>query len=221
MAKQQCNPLEEKIDAMNNSIIIIGAGGHAKVVIDCVEQENKFHIDAVVDDNYKNRTIFDFVVQRKDNKGKYAGQKAIIAVGNCKTRQKIAQDLYAQYVTTIHPTATVSKYVKLGLGSQIFAAAVINPGAEIGNHVIVNTGAIVEHDCIVGDFVHLSPNCCLGGDVTVGAATHIGIGAIVIQGITIGSNVIIGAGAVVISDIPDNCTAVGIPAKPIKFHDPT
>lgn len=203
---------------MNNNIIIIGAGGHAKVVIDCVEQENKFYIDAIVDDNYKNRTIFDFVVQQKDNEGKYDGKKVIIAIGNCITRQKIAQDLSAEYVTTIHPTASISKYAKIGIGSQIFATAVINAGAEIGNHVIVNTGAIIEHDCKVEDFVHLSPNCCLGGEVTVGTGTHIGIGATVIQGVAIGSNVIIGAGAVVISDVPDNCTAVGIPAKPIKYH---
>lgn len=203
---------------MKHSVIIIGAGGHAKVVIDCVEQENKFHIDAVVDDNYENRTIFDFVVQKKESEGKYAGQKAIIAIGNCNTRKKIAQDLSAEYVTTIHPTAAISKYAKIGLGSQIFATAVVNPGAVIGQHVIVNTGAIVEHDCIIGDFVHLSPNATLGGEVRVGTGTHIGIGATVIQGITIGNNVIIGAGAVVVSDIPDNCTAVGIPAKIIKHH---
>ena len=203
---------------MNDSIIIIGAGGHAKVVVDCVEQENKFHIDAVVDDIYENRTIFDFVVQQKESEGKYAGQKVIIAIGNCNTRQKIAQDLSAEYVTTIHPTATISKYSKIGIGSQIFATAVVNAGAVIGNHVIVNTGAIVEHDCKIGEFSHLSPNSTLGGDVTVGTSTHIGIGASVIQGLTIGNNVIIGAGAVVVSDIPDNCTAVGIPAKIIKHH---
>lgn len=202
----------------NENVIIIGAGGHGKVVIDCIAQENKYHIEAVVDDQYQDRTILDFVVEEKNNKTQYKGQQTIIAVGDCQIRKRIASALQSDAVSTIHPTAVVSKYSTVGLGTQIFANAVVNPGAVVGNHVIINTGAIVEHDCRVGNFVHLSPNSCIGGGVTVGSCTHIGIGVSVIQGITIGENVIIGAGAVVITDIPSNCTAVGIPAKPIKFH---
>lgn len=205
---------------MENNIIVIGAGGHGKVVVDCIEQENKYRIEAVVDDNYKNRTLFNFHVTQKNNVTQYVDQKVIIAVGDCGIRKKIANQLKATFITTIHPAAIVSKYATIGEGSQVFASAVVNPSAKIGNHVIINTGAIVEHDCTIGDFVHLSPNSCIGGGVTVGSCTHIGIGTSVIQGITIGKNVIIGAGAVVVTDIPDNCTAVGIPAKPIKFHEP-
>lgn len=212
------NLWEQKIK-MNNKITVIGAGGHAKVVIDCIEQENKYLISSVVDDNYKGRTIFDFEVGKKDNLGQYKGKRTIIAIGTSAVREMIAKTLLSDFITTVHPTAVISKYTKVGTGSQIFAAAVVNAGAVIGKHVIINTAAVVEHDCIVGDFVNLSPNSCIGGKVTIGAGTQIGIGACVIQGITIGSNVIIGAGAVVISDIPDNCTAVGIPAKPIKFHN--
>lgn len=204
---------------MKTSIIIIGAGGHGKVVVDCVEQENKYNIEAVVDDNYKDRSVFDFEVAQKNNTTGYKNQNVIIAVGDCATRKKIASELKSEFVSTIHPSASVSKYAQIGNGSQIFANAVVNPDAIIGNHVIINTSAIVEHDCNVGDFVHLSPNSCIGGGVTIGACTHIGIGTAVIQGITIGKNVVVGAGAVVINDIPDNCTVVGIPAKPIKFHD--
>ena len=204
---------------MKKDIVIIGAGGHGKVVIDCVEQENKYAIGAIVDDNYKNRTVFNFKVEQKNNTSGYLGKHVIIAVGDCMTRKNIASQLTSEFVTTIHPTAVISKYAKVGNGCQIFANAVINPDANIGNHVIINTGAIVEHDCFVDDFVHLSPNSCIGGGVTIGTCTHIGIGTSVIQGVKIGKNVVIGAGAVVISDIPDNCTAVGIPAKPIKYHD--
>lgn len=204
---------------MKNKVIVIGAGGHAKVVIDCIEQENKYAIDAVVDDNYKDRSIFEFQVNQKDNEGQYAGQTTIIAIGNAAIRKRMAQMLQSEFVSTIHPTAVISKHAKVGVGSQIFASAVVNAGAEIGNHVIINTAAIVEHDCKIGDFVHLSPNSCIGGEVTIGSCSHIGLGAAVIQGVTIGCNVIVGAGAVVISDLPDNCTAVGIPAKPIKFHN--
>lgn len=204
---------------MKKDIIIIGAGGHGKVVIDCVEQEDKYAIEAIVDDNYRNRAIFDFKVAKKNNISGYFEKHVIIAVGDCRTRRNIASQLRSEFVTTIHPTAVISKYAKVGNGCQIFANAVINPEAIIGNHVIINTGAIVEHDCIVADFVHLSPNSCIGGGVTIGACTHIGIGTSVIQGVKIGKNVIIGAGAVVINDIPDNCTAVGIPAKPIKYNN--
>jgi sugar O-acyltransferase (sialic acid O-acetyltransferase NeuD family) len=221
MEKQQCRALKEQQNNMKKNVTVIGAGGHGKVVIDCMEQENKYHIEAVVDDNYKDRTIYDFEVAEKSNTSDYKGQSVIIAVGDCKIRKKIASDLKSEFVSTIHPSAVVSKYAKVGEGSQIFANAVLNPGAVLGNHVIINTGAIVEHDCKIGDFVHLSPNSCIGGGVTIGTCTHIGLGASIIQGITIGNNVIIGAGAVVVTDIPDNCTAVGIPAKPIKFHNPT
>lgn len=202
---------------MKENVIIIGAGGHAKVVIDCIEQENKYEVSSVADDVYDNRSILHFKVIKKEKN--YVNQNAIIAIGNGATRKSIAQELQSNFVTTIHPTAVISNYAKIGKGCQVFASAVVNAGATVGQHVIINTGAIVEHDCWIGDYVHLSPNCCLGGNVTVGAGTHIGIGATVIQGITIGANVIVGAGAVVVSNIPDNCTAVGIPAKPIKFHD--
>lgn len=204
---------------MKSKITVIGAGGHAKVVIDCIEHENKYDIFDVVDDNYKDRIIFDFEVHKKDNEGQYEGQQTIIAIGNSSIRKKMAEDLKSDFISTIHPKAVVSKYATVGNGSQIFASAVVNAGAIIGKHVIINTGAIVEHDCLVGDYTHLSPNSCIGGNVTIGSCSHIGIGATVIEGISIGSNVIIGAGAVVIANIPDNCTAVGIPAKPIKFHD--
>jgi sugar O-acyltransferase (sialic acid O-acetyltransferase NeuD family) len=200
-------------------IIVIGAGGHGKVVVDCVEQESKYQIIAVADDVFENRKLFSFEVVQKDNLTFYEGKQVVIAIGDCQTRKKVANTLKAEFVTTIHPAAIVSKHAAIGVGTQIFAAAIVNPGASVGNHVILNTGAIVEHDCIVGDFVHLSPNSCIGGGVSVGSCTHIGIGASVIQGVSIGSNVIIGAGAVVTTDIPDNCTAVGIPAKPIKFHN--
>lgn len=203
---------------MKENVIIIGAGGHAKVVIDCIESEDRYNVDCVVDDTYENRKILHFKVEKKEKN--YTNHNAIIAIGDAALRKKIASELKANFISTIHPTAIISKYAKVGQGSQVFATAVINAGATLGQHVIINTGAIIEHDCWIGDFTHISPNTSLGGNVTIGSGTHVGIGASVIQGITIGQNVTIGAGAVVTTDIPDNCTAVGIPAKPIKFHTP-
>jgi acetyltransferase EpsM len=99
------------------------------------------------------------------------------------------------------------------------AGVIVNASVEIGNHCIINTAAVIEHDCTIKDYVHICPNATLAGNVTIGEGAQIGVGAKVIQGVKIGKWSIIGAGAVVTKDIPDNCTAVGIPAKPIKFHN--
>ena len=199
-------------------VIIIGAGGHAKVLIDCLEQENQYKIAYVVDDNPALHEILGYKIQRPNHFTSLFNHPMIIAIGNGATRKQIADTYQTHFITTIHPSAIFSKYAKVGEGSQVFASAIVNAGATIGKHCIINTGAIVEHDCFIHDFVHLSPHSSLAGGVTVGSSTHIGIGATVIENTTIGSNVIIGAGAVVVDDIPDNCTAIGIPAKPIKFH---
>ena len=201
-------------------IIIIGAGGHAKVLIDCLEEEGKYKITEVVDDNPALHEILGYKIHRRSQFTWESKVSMIIAIGNAAIRKQIAGEYDVQFATTIHPTAIFSKYAKVGAGSQVFAGAIVNPGATIGQHCIINTGAVVEHDCVIHDFVHLSPHTSLAGGVTVGSSTHIGIGATVIENVTIGSNVIIGAGAVVVSDIPNDCTAVGIPAKPIKFHEP-
>lgn len=202
-------------------VVIIGGGGHAKVLIDCIEQEQKFKIKFVVDDNPALHNVLDYEVYRLSHLKSQSNLKAIIAIGNCNIRKNIVEKLDSKYITSIHPKAVLSKYALIGNGSHLFAGSIVNAGASIGNHCIINTGTVVEHDCIIGDFVHLSPNTSIGGGVKIGECTHIGIGASIIQNISIGSNVIIGAGAVVVRDIPDNCTAVGIPAKPIKFHETT
>lgn len=199
-------------------IIIIGGGGHAKVLIDCIESENNFEIISVLDDNPNLHEILHYKVLRRTGLIFQNDVKIILGIGNNKTREKIAAEISADYITTAHPSAVISKYAKIGKGTQIFAGAIINAGAVIGDHCIINTGSVIEHDCVLADFVHISPNAALSGAVQIGSGSHIGTGANIIQNITVGSNVIIGSGAVVTSDIPDNCTAVGIPAKPIKFH---
>lgn len=201
-------------------VTIVGGGGHAKVLVDTVEQEGKYRINFVVDDNPKLHHLLNYNVFRLPHLESVQNPKSIIAIGNCVIRKKIAEKIKSKFFTAIHPEAVVSKYASVGEGSQIFAGTIINAAAAIGKHCIINTGTVVEHDCVIGDYVHLSPNTSIGGGVKIGECTQIGIGASIIQNITIGSNVIVGAGAVVISDIPDNCTAVGVPAKPIKFHKP-
>lgn len=203
----------------NAKLLVIGAGGHAKVVVDCIEAEGKYQITTIVDDTPKeNDFIGNYVIQKREKGADYRLLNAIVAIGNPIHRKNIVTQLQSNFIMTIHPSAVVSKHAKIGEGTQVFATAVINAAAIIGKHCIINTGAIIEHDCFLSDFVHVAPNATLGGGVSVGESTHIGIGAKVLQNITIGKNSTIGAGAVVTQDIPDNCTAVGIPAKPIKFH---
>ena len=199
-------------------ITLFGGGAHAKVVIDCLEQEAQYKVTTILDDHPTVPQIMNYSVQKRNDTHAYENQAAIISITNGPIRQKIASDLQCDFITTIHPTAIVSPYARLGVGTQILAGAIINTGAHIGNHCIVNTGTVVEHDCVLSDFVHLAPNTSIGGGTKIGTCSQIGIGASVIQNITIGENVIVGAGAVVITDLPDNCTAVGVPAKPIKFN---
>ena len=199
-------------------ITLFGGGAHAKVLIDCLQQEAQYEVATILDDHPTVSRILNYEVQKRTYTHSYQDQAAIISITNGPIRKKIATGLQCDFVTTIHPTAIVSPYARLGVGTQILAGAIISTGAQIGNHCIVNTGTVVEHDCLLSDFVHLAPNTSVGGGAKIGTCTQIGIGATVIQNITIGANVIIGAGAVVLTDIPDNCTAVGVPAKPIKFH---
>ena len=202
----------------NSNLLVFGAGGHAKVVVDCIEVEGKYTVAEILDDAEVTQFIGNYKVNLRNKATDYASFDAIIAIGNPLHRKTLVQQLKTNFIMTIHPSAVVSNHAELGSGCQVFATAVINAGAKIGEHCIINTGAIIEHDCELGDYVHVAPNATLGGSVKVGAKTHIGIGASIKQNVVIGKSVIIGAGAVVLDDLPDNCTAVGIPAKPIKFH---
>ena len=203
----------------NANVIVYGAGGHAKVVLETLEKENKYEILYVIDDNISIDKILGYKVKHDYKQEKIYFKNTIIAIGDNKIRKKIAENLTSNFVMTIHPLAIVSKYSKIGSGSQIFAGAVVNPDAEIGEHCIINTGAIIEHDCKLGNYVHISPNATLGGNVIIGDLSHVGIGATIIQNIKIGKNVTVGAGTVIINDIPDNAVVVGVPGKIIKYHE--
>lgn len=198
-------------------MILFGASGHAKVIIDIL-QSNNIQVDKIFDDNPKNDIIWDILVEKSDTIPQ-GNIPAIISVGNNKNRKKISEKYNFQYQVAIHKTAIVSPYSKIGEGSVVMAGAIINPDVEIGKHAIINTAAVIEHDCKIGDFAHLSPQSALAGNVEVGEGTHIGIGASVIQGIKIGKWATIGAGAVIIRDVPDFAVVVGNPAKVIKYNE--
>lgn len=203
----------------NTNVYLYGAGGHCKVIIDTLQCENKFDIKAVFDDNPRFENIFNIPVKLTLEKSYLEDKNCIITIGDNYIRKKIATSLKTNFVMTIHPSAVVSKFAKIGNGTQIMAAAVVNADAVIGNHCIINTGSIIEHDSTLADYVHISPNATLGGNVSVGEKTQIGMGASILPNLQIGKNVQIGAGAVVISNIPDNAVVVGVPAKIIKYQE--
>jgi UDP-perosamine 4-acetyltransferase len=202
-------------------IIIYGAGGHCKVVIDAIENQKKYEIIGIVDDN-KNKLgkdceghsiIGDFSILKNN---KFSGCKILIAITNSKIISKIytkINTLGYSFGVVIHPKAIIAKNVTIGTGTMVMANAVINPNVRIGSCVVINTSAIVEHDCIIDDFVHIAPGVHLAGAVKIGKTSMVGIGSTIIESKQIGENSIIGAGAVVIKNIPDNVTAIGVPAK--------
>lgn len=201
---------------MNNRLIIIGAGGHGKVIADNAIKNG--YTDICFVDDHATGTCMGFpivgtgadVSSLDDGKTDF-----IIGVGNNEIRKRIAQAHDVNWVTLVHPSAQIGAYVSIGKGTVVMAGAVINASATVGEHCIINTGAIVEHDNAIGDYVHISPRAALGGTVRVGDLTHIGIGAVVKNNIAVCDHCVIGAGAVVVKEIKDSGTYVGVPSREI------
>lgn len=213
---QQALLLLKNLQVIKLMIYLYGAGGHAKVITEILE-ENNIAIKAFIDGNPSVKTLWQYpVYQELPSSFDKANDAVIIAIGSNTVRKRIAGELNVNFTTAVHPKATISNRAVIGDGTVVMGNVLINADVKIGRHCIINSSASVDHDCNIHDFVHISPNASLCGNVTVGEGSQIGAGATIIPGITIGKNVIIGAGAVVIRNIPDNTIAVGNPAKPIK-----
>ncbi len=202
---------------MDNSITLYGASGHCKVIIDILLRSGLNNLN-VLDDNPAVTEILGFPVKPASGIDTSANRKSIISIGNNRVRERISREVKADYISVVHPSATVSPLSKIGNGTVVMANVSINPDSRIGDHCIINTGSVIEHDNMIGDFVHISPAVSLAGNVSIGDGTHVGIGAIVIQGIKIGKWATIGAGAVIIRDVPDYAVVVGNPGKIIKYN---
>jgi sugar O-acyltransferase (sialic acid O-acetyltransferase NeuD family) len=205
------------------ALLIIGAGGHGKVVADAALASGKWDEVVFLDDAWPEKTkngrwnIYGKIDQLADWKGRCSN--AVVAVGNNHLRIQLHSKLVAtgfDVATIVHPSACVSRFANIGAGTVIFANAVVNVDAVVGDAGIINTSATVDHDCILGKGVHVAPGANLGGGVTVGDLSMVGIGAAVRHYIAIGAEVTIGAGAVVVNNIGDGVTAIGAPARSIN-----
>lgn len=210
--------------------IILGGGGHAKVLIDCLITAKSARIIAALESDQSKwgSTVMGVPIIDEDVSIAALKQKSVThfavgvgSVGDTRTRQRLFKrgcDLGLKPLIAIHPSATVAASAIIGPGCQVLAGAIINPEATLETCVLINTGAIVEHDCRIGEFAHIAPRACLCGGVSVETWAHIGAGAVIRQKIVIGKGAIVGAGAVVIKDVPAKAIVAGVPARFLHKH---
>ena len=201
-------------------LLIVGAGGHGKVVAEAAELLGRWDTIEFADDKFPELTEIGKwpVVSNSspEDLNNLGFKEFVVAIGNNLTRLQVQHRLSAASfvpVSIIHPSAVISPTVKIGVGSVVFANAVINADAKTGEACIINTSSSIDHDCVLGNAVHISPGAHLAGEVAVGNYSWLGIGSSVIQCLNIGENVVVGAGAAVVSDIPDGFIAKGVPAR--------
>lgn len=199
---------------MNKKLVIIGAGGHSKVIAD-IAQKNGYTDICFLDDKKTDSCVGFCVAGKIDDIKKFSDSKTdfVIGIGNNEIRKKIAGEYDVNYVALVHPSAQIGLSVTIGKGTVVMAQAVVNSDTRIGKHCIINSGAVVEHDNSIENFAHISPGATLGGTVHIGELTHVGIGATVINNIDICESCKIGAGAVVVRNIEKSGTYAGVPAK--------
>lgn len=210
--------------------IVLGGGGHARVVIDSLRASETAVPVAVLDSD---RSLWGRELLGVPIRGGDELMRELITDGirhfvlglgsigdNGPRRHLFERGLAHGFapLTVCHPSAIRSCWAEVGSGSVLFPLAVVNAGAVLGMNVIVNTGAIVEHDCVVEDHAHIATGARLASTVRVGASAHVGAGATVRQCVTIGEGALVGAGAVVVKDVPPGATVIGVPAQPVRLR---
>jgi len=206
-------------------ILVYGASGHAKVIIDIVEQAGIHKIIGLVDDTGAVRNLMGYPVARDISSYINNGVKAgLVAIGDNWQRCRLVSMILDKcndftFISAIHPAVNTARDVIIGDGTVVMAGCNINPCTQIGRHCIINTGSNIDHDCTVNDFASIAPGVTMGGNVVIGNYTAIGLGASVIQKIKIEAHTVIGAGSVVIKNIPSHCIAYGNPRKYVRNRD--
>jgi UDP-perosamine 4-acetyltransferase len=201
---------------------MIGAGGHAKTVINALKSMDGFEIRGIVDPQRRAgeevagcQVLGDDSILDKEEMRTAALSIGVGITRASDLRKKIYDKFKAlgyEFAIVRDPNAIIACDVVISEGVQIMAGVIIQPGSRIGKNSIINTSVIVEHDCNIGDHSHLAPGSIIGGDVVIGDCSMIGLGARVLPGVKIGKGVTVGAGAVVVKDVEDGQTVVGVPA---------
>lgn len=207
---------------MNRRLLILGAGGHGKVVADAARASGRYSQIAFADDRFDSPGRWmDLEVVGPIDKvvagGNFDG--LIVAIGSNMTRLALQRRLEGEGATfdvVIHPRAVPAASAAIGPGTVVMANSVVNADARLGRAVIANTGCIVEHDCTIGDGTHLSPGSLLAGGCNVGECCWVGMGACLLQGTAVGVESIIGAGAVVRGEVGTREMWAGVPARRIR-----
>lgn len=198
--------------------IVVGAGGHGKVVAASIIASGDEVIGILDDDPAQTGRIVLGAKVLGPVEASFVPDDAVVilGIGSNHARRAIAQKLKVRYASVIHPAAVVHPSVTIGAGTAVFAGAVIQPDSTIGEHTIVNTSASVDHDNAIGAFVHIGPGAHLSGTVTVRDGALIGIGSAVIPGMIVGEWATVGAGSAVVSSVPAGVKVAGCPAKPLN-----
>ena len=201
---------------MNEEVLLYGAGGHARVVAECLHCQDR-RIVAVFDDNPAVKRFGKIDVHHSYQRDLFREHPILIGIGDNRLRRQTASRVDHPFADmTRHRSAVVSCRAEIGKGCMVMHQSTVQTGAVLGQHVIVNTGAIVDHDCELDDFVHVGPGAVLCGNVSIGEGTLIGAGATVAPGVRIGFWVQIGAGAVVVRDIPNGVVVTGVPGRVVR-----
>jgi sugar O-acyltransferase (sialic acid O-acetyltransferase NeuD family) len=200
-----------------SEVHVIGAGGHAKVLVATLEAAGH-RVVGLYDDREATwgNTVLGRPILGPPASLRGEDVRAVIGVGDNRARARLAEDLRLDWVTIVHPAATVHPSVVLGKGSVVFAGAVIQPDARLGEHVIVNTSASVDHDCVLGSYVHVAPGAHLCGAVKIGEGALFGVGASAIPCVEIGAWSIVGGGAACVRAVPDEVVVMGVPARIVR-----
>lgn len=207
---------------MSNLLLIWGAGGHGKVVLDVARSTGRFARMFFIDDDAgREGTSFCgcTVLAGADALQRFPHSAFVVAIGDNRMRARCFQracERGLQPAAVIHSSAVIAGSATIAVGTVVMPGTIVNAGAVIGENCIINSGAIIEHDCRIERHVHISPRVVLGGGVSVGALAHVGIGAVVLPGASLGEESLVGAGAVVLKSAPARSTVVGVPARNVR-----
>lgn len=205
-------------------VIVFGSGGHAKVIIDIIEKQKQYKLIGLIDP-FKELSSTRLNYPILGNKGDYSilnkVHGGIVGIGDNWVRYEMTQLINQlapnfQFITCIHPHATIGSDVQLGAGTVIMAGGVINSGTKIGTSCIINTLSSIDHDCHIGNFASLAPNTSTGGQTIIEEGTAIGIGTNIIHNIHIGEHTVVGAGSTVLDHLPSFVVAFGTPCRVIR-----